>query len=437
MRPLAGLRVAVTIPPTQWFGGIDYAFAIEMADEMRALGASIFEVDVFACWLKNRVYIDETIARLRSFQPDVVVSLPNSGYVLPCATPGGENIFTDILQIPTIMLWDHGLLQFPRQVLEPLPQDPATSLPGCIDRLRRVLNHPLYFHYSPDRGHIEQMGRIGLIDPAKVHQFLQPAYPNFVRYGYARNRGSGFASRVAFAGNVYIQKSRDVPFRRDKILGDIENRVLDAKKSRLNECLWDLLMAEVDKLGRSTIAKLKLTPDSTFFWSFMHDEIEYVGNTEIRLAIIKGLKQECDFFGNFIEPDSLKTFRDAPHLRYRKCLEYFTELPLLFMNSDVIVDVINLGYNSGVSPKVMGCLASGGLVLFDYKDDFARIMGEFGNDIMYRSIDHLNDLIDRYLTNPRKRIDTIRYLQHRICNEFSFGALSQRFLVEEPVWRQS
>jgi len=437
VRPLAGLRIAVTIPPTQWFGGIDYAFAIEMTDEMRALGANIFEVDVYPCWLKNRVYIDETIAALRSFRPDVAVSLPNSGYVLPCATPDGENIFTDILQIPTIMLWDHGLLQFPKQVLDPLPQDHTASLPGCIERLRRVLNHPLFFHYSPDRGHIEQMGRFGLIDPAKVHRFLQPAYPNFIRYGYSRNRGGGYASRVAFAGNVYIQKSRDVPFRRDKTLGDIENRVLNAKKAHLDECLWDLFMAEVDNLGPSSAQKLKLTPDSTFFWSFMHDEIEYVGNTEIRLEILKGLKQECDFFGNFIEPDSLKAFRDAPHLRYRRSLEYFTELPLLFMNSDVIVDVINLGYNSGVSPKIMGGLACGGLVLFDYKDDFARSMGESGNDVMSRNIDHLNVLIDRYLTYPRKRIDTIRYLQNRICTEFSFGALSQRFLIEEPVWRKA
>jgi hypothetical protein len=122
-------------------------------------------------------------------------------------------------------------------------------------------------------------------------------------------------------------------------------------------------------------------------------------------------------------------------MRYRKCLEYFTELPLLFKNSDVIIDVINLGYNSGVSPKIMGCLACGGLVLFDYKDDFAQTMGGFGTGVMYRSIDHLNALIDHYLTNPRKRVDTIRYLQHRICTEFSFGALCQRFLVNEPIWR--
>ena len=435
MGPLTGLRVAVTIPPTHWFGGIDYNFAIEMSDEMRALGADLFEVDVYAFILRNKIHIDETIAALRSFRPDVAVALPNSGYILNCVTPTGENIFSDILQVPTVMLWDHGLLQIPKIVLDPLPQDPLEGIPGCVERLRRVLNHPLYIHYSPDRGHIEQMGRLGLIDPSKVQLFLQPAYPNFVRFGYTRDRSAAYASRVAFAGNVYLQRTKDVSFRRDQTLGEIESRVLVAKKSRLNECLWDLLMAEIERIGPAAANVLKLTPDSTFFWSFMYDEIEYVGNTEVRLAILKGLNQECEFFGNFVDPDSIGALRDQHHMRYRKCLEYFRELPLLFKNSDVIVDVINLGYNTGVSPKVMGCFASGGLVLFDYKDDFAQTMGDFGTEVMYRSIDHLNALIDRYLTNVSQRVDTIRYLQHRIATEFSFGRLCQRFLVDEPIWK--
>lgn len=436
MGPLAGLRVAVTIPPTPWFGGIDYAFAIEMADEIRALGAVVFELDVYPCALRNRVYVDDAIAALRSFRPDVAVSLPNSGYALHCVTTAGENIFADVLQIPTIMLWDHGLLQFPSHVLAPLPREPEAAADGSIERLRKVLNHPLYLHYSPDRGHLEQMGRLGLIDPTGVQWFLQPAYPNFVRYGYGKSRDNTYASRVAFAGNVYVQTADDLPFRRNPALAAIETRVLAAKTARLNECLWDLLMAEIGRLDSGTVRKLRLKPDSTFFWNFMYGEIEYVGNTEVRLAVLKGLKHDCDFYGNFIEPEGAASLRERHGMTFRKPLDYFTELPLLFLNSDVIVDVINLGYNSGISPKVMGCLACGGLVLFDYKADFAAAMGEFGSEVMYRTVDHLNALVDRYLTDRRRRLDTIRYLQHRVCTEFTFSALCRRFLVEQPAWRK-
>ena len=105
------------------------------------------------------------------------------------------------------------------------------------------------------------------------------------------------------------------------------------------------------------------------------------------------------------------------------------------MNSDVIVDVVNLGYNSGISPKIMGCFACGGFVLFDYKSDFHQSMGELGNEVMYRNLDDLNSKVEEYLTNPRKRRDVARYLQQRVCSEFNFAALSRKILVDQPAWR--
>jgi hypothetical protein len=168
----------------------------------------------------------------------------------------------------------------------------------------------------------------------------------------------------------------------------------------------------------------------------MHEEIETVGNTEVRLGVLTGLKRDFDFYGNFVEPDSVATLRDQYRMRFRKCLDYFTELPLLFMNSDVIVDIVNLGYNTGISPKIMGCFACGGLVLFDYKEDFHQSMGDIGDQVMYRSIDHLNSLVEEYLANPRKRRDVSRYLQQRVSAEFNFGALAKRILVEEPAWKK-
>jgi spore maturation protein CgeB len=99
------------------------------------------------------------------------------------------------------------------------------------------------------------------------------------------------------------------------------------------------------------------------------------------------------------------------------------------------VDVVNLGYNTGVSPKIMGCFACGGLILFDYKEDFGRIMGDVAEHVMNRDVDHLNRLVDEYLTNPHRRQDVSRYLQHRVATEFSFGALAKRLLVDEAAWK--
>jgi hypothetical protein len=434
--PLAGLRVVTTMPPHTWFGGVDYNFAVEMSEELRALGAEVVGLDVAAFNCRNERYIGDAIAKLRAFRPDVALALPNALYSLLCMTPKQENVFIDILQIPTLLLWDHGLLQLPKQILAPLPSTPAEASAGAIRRLRKILNHPLYFHYSPDRGHIDAMHKLGIIDRRKVHFFLQPAYPNYVRHGYRTVPGGSFRTRIAFAGNVYLQAARTLPFREEPVFEGIEKRVLTAKKSRLNECLWDLILGEIGALDGGTRRRLGLDADSTFFWNFLHEEIETVGNTDVRLSVLTGLEREYDFYGNFVEPASVNTLRDRYRVRFRKCLDYFTELPLLFMNSDLIVDVINLGYNTGISPKVMGCFASGGMVLFDYKDDFYQGMGEAGDQVMYRSVEHLNRMVDEYLGNPRRRRDVGRFLQHRAATEYSWAALGKKILADEAVWKR-
>jgi hypothetical protein len=432
--PLAGLRIAITLPPHGWFGGVDYNFAIEMSEELRVLGATVFDVDVAGFTSQNEIYVADVVEALKSFRPDVAVSLPNALYILLCVTRDQRNIFRDILRVPTLMLWDHGLLQLPRQILNHNPGTPEESQKGAIRRIRRILNHPLYLHYSPDKGHIAALDKLGIVEAKKVRFFLQPAYPNFVRHGYRTPPRNLFRSTVAFAGNVYLKAARDLPFRQNPVLAGIESRVLEAKKTRLTECVWDLLMAEIQALDGRTRKRLNLDANSSFFWNFMHEEIELVANTDVRLAVLTGLKREYDFYGNFMEPKSVAALRDRYRIRFRKCLDYFTELPLLFINSDVIVDVINLGYNTGVSPKVMGCFAAGGLMLFDYKEDFGRIMGDAADHVMYRTVDHLNLLIDDYLANPHRRRDGVQYLQHRVVTEFSFGVLAKRLLVDERAW---
>jgi len=433
--PLSGLKVVVTMPPHVWFGGVDFNFAVEMAEELRTLGAEVFDLDVAGFHSGNANYVQNAIEALKRFRPDVALPLPNALYALLCVTGEGKNVLRDILQIPTIMLWDHGLLQLPRQILNHLPATPEESQDGAIQRIRKELNHPLYFHYSPDRGHMQAMEKAGIMPASKVEFFLQPAYPNFVRHGYRTPLSNAFRTQVAFAGNVYLQAAEGVPFRKNAALGAIEERVLAAKKERLSECIWDLLMTEIASLDKGTRQQLRLEPDTTFFWHFMHEEIEMVGNTHARLNVLTGLKRAYEFYGNFMEPKAVEKLRSQYGVQFRKCLDYFTELPLLFMNSEVVVDIVNLGYNTGISPKIMGCFACGGLMLFDYKDDFRETVGNVADEVMYRSTDQLNAMVDAYLADPRKRRDISRYLQHRVATEFSFGVLARHILADKPLWK--
>ena len=88
--PLAGLRIVTTRPPLNWFGGVDFDFATEMAEELRALGAAVFELDTRGFIFPNRDYIKAITQELRSFRPDVAMSLPNATYALLCCSGQGN-----------------------------------------------------------------------------------------------------------------------------------------------------------------------------------------------------------------------------------------------------------------------------------------------------------------------------------------------------------
>jgi hypothetical protein len=433
--PLRGLRLAVTIPPRAWFGGVDYFFALDMAEELRRMGAATLPVDLAVICSGDSESTHGIIAAVRAFRPDVAIGLPNAGYIMACKTPTGENIFRDVLQIPSIMIWDHGVLQFAPQVLGALPSDAAASQDGCLKSLRAALDHSLYVHYSPDRGHIAAIDSLRILDGRKVRSFIQPAWPAYVRHDKESVQRSTHGSRLAFAGNVYVDASRQAPFRPNAFLEGIENRVLRAKEANFTAPLWDLLRTELNALDPIDRASARLGPDESFYWTFQTVEIETVGTTHARLHALTALRTEVDYYGNFCEPQVASTLESQYGLRFRGCLNCVTDLPSLYRNSELMIDVVHPGYISGTSPKIAACFAAGGTILFDYKNDFRDALGDVADAVMYRTVDQMNGLVETYLSQPSKKLAISRELQQRILREFTFTALWERVLAREPIWR--
>jgi Glycosyl transferases group 1 len=405
-----------------------------MAGELRALGATLLELNVQDFAGRDDVHIRRALDTVRSFRPDLAIALPNAGYAFLCVTADGKNVFRDVLELPTILIWDHGALQFSQLILAPLPKRADHASGGCIERLRRALSHPLFVHYSPDKGHIEAMDALGILDAARVRSFVHFAFPVYTREGHDRAATGSLTPRLAFAGNVYLEGSRKLPYRDNAILAGIESRMLEAKRANITASFWHLVLAELERYDRRTLKKLALQPDSTFFWSFVHDEIEIVGNTEARLGMLGALQHECEFFGNFVEPQMASVLRRQYGLRLHEPVDCLSGLPSLYRNSELIIDVINAGYISGTSPKVTSCLAAGGLILFDRKQDFKDEFGEIADLVMYRSHDHLHSLIEEYLGHPQLRREASGLLRERVMREFTFTAFSRRVLADEPAW---
>ena len=157
-RALRGLRVVVTRPPEDWFYGLAHQYAALYAETIRELGAEVLAVPVAPFVAQDDAAVRRVVGEIRLFRPDLAIGLHDAGYAVYCRaphTPRAEptNVFVDWLELPTILLWDHALLQFAPIVLGDLPDSPDDSAGGCLAFLREQLSHPLYVHVARDTGH--------------------------------------------------------------------------------------------------------------------------------------------------------------------------------------------------------------------------------------------------------------------------------------------
>src|SRR5258708_5652508 len=181
-------RIVVTIPPERWFGGADRRIAHTVRRQLeQRFGSTFYQLDTTPFVVKGEeAGQQDSLANLKAYNPQLAISLNNAGYGLACVVKDGEsslNLFTDILNIPMMLLWDHGLFQFPAITLSPLAKEVAESTGDALRRVREKINHPLMYHYPIDSGQVGEMRRIGLLQSHNVAAMPSLAYQPFIEYG--------------------------------------------------------------------------------------------------------------------------------------------------------------------------------------------------------------------------------------------------------------
>ena len=261
-------RVAITVPPKHWFYGIDGAFFSICRQSLIDLGCSVFEVSVDAFLPPDAARLPSLIEDVRSFRPEVAIGLPHGVSALLCRMPAERdgrrpNLFTDILELPTICIWDHEPVGLASQLLGPLPDHPAGSTAGAHKRLRDVLSHPLLLHCSRDTGQTRVMGELDLVDASRVMQLGSTTLPGFAPPAGEPEYAAGGGPDVSFIGHFYETPAYGAP-----TLAALAQSCIAEWIERSDSALWDVLNHHIAGLPPSLIAHLKLDRDETYFWQF-------------------------------------------------------------------------------------------------------------------------------------------------------------------------
>ncbi len=416
-----GLRIVVTRPPTEWFFGLAHQYASLYAETLRSMGAEVLAIPVLPFVAGDGRNAKEIVSEVRRFRPHLAVGLSDAGYALLCRWRRGwwwrrelANIFTEWLEVPTIMIWDHALLQFAPILLD-LPDRPDQSKRGCVDTFRAELSHPLFLHVARDSGHREVMHQLGVLPRERV--LLMPA---FAHPGCAAVEGttpSADAVDLAFFGSVRELRLDRRPARHHQALVELREAVLRKKLERLDVPLWDLFTRGIDALPRPLRSSLQLEPDQSFYWSLLAGEVE-VCQSRLRIAVLQSVGDRLDYYGHFGDPEL------AGPLRLRsETFAFGGDLGEAFHRARIVLDLVNQGWIHGFGSKVMNCFAAGGFMLLDRKRDFVDLFGPLAEAVSYASLSELGGKVDRYLGNVRERVELSAALGERIRSDYLMPSL--------------
>lgn len=389
-------RIAVTVPPSDWFHGISRALCDIYRGELAALGLDIFDVPMDAFLLPDVVLVDRIVSDLRAFRPELAFGLHKGACALLCRLPAGRdgwrpNIFTEVLDIPTVCLWDHAPLELADQLLAPHPADPGASVAGAMAKLRRSLTHPRLMHWSPDTGQTRIMRELGFQLPDRVIEEPLPALPGFAAQGTSEVRQGS----VAFVGHLY-QEPVTYPHRALKGLAENVVRTWVHAASRP---LWNVLSDQIGGMDAGLRKRLALDFDQTYFWHFAHRLVLHDAQTALRLHILGSAGVPVTCYGNVdTEQPGVPKNLIPVHVH----IPYGPELAACLSRHTIVIDVFNPGAIRGFSHKPMITFASGGFMLVNRKDDFIAAFGDVGEAVSYDpESGDLAAKIDHFLSNPR------------------------------------
>lgn len=416
-------RIAVTVPPVEWFHGIARAMFDIYRQALEVLGFEIFDVPVDAFMVPNATRIDNLLSDLRAFRPELAFGLPKGAYALICRLPAKEgdwrpHLFTEVLGIPTICLWDHAPLELADQLLTH-PAEPAGSVAGACETLRRSLTHPLLIHWSPDTGQTQIMEEFGFLQANPVIQESLPSLPFLLPRGTQPNRTEGRTTRAVFIGHFY----QEAPAYQAGELGILAEGIIRQWIPVSRQPLWYVLADHLAGVDPALRKRLALDPDQTFFWHFAHRLIVHQAQTTLRLSVLGSTRFPIACYGNL---NMALPGVPANLTAVDGHIPFGPELAAALARHTLTIDVFNPGSIHGYSHKPMLAFAAGGFMLVNRKRDFVRAFGEAGEMVSYDQ--DLDAKIDRFLTNPKHLADVRETIRETITARFQLGDVLARVL---------
>jgi hypothetical protein len=429
---LAGLHLAITLPPRHFFGGVDRFRAIDSAEALRRLGAIVFEFETDAAYGGDQEVLARQIESLKGFQADALVSASQAGYILQAGMYDrgsdnlfhSHNIFFDVPGLRMIMYWDHIIPQMTRFIINRWPGQPSDSGEGVLSRMRDIMRHPRMAHFIPDSGHVLQLQKMQVVSSATDYSMVTNIPRVFLESG-DQNSSRVPTHQIAFFGNLYLAAATKIDYGEHAAIEKVRDRALSALQNDWSLAPFYAYADAIEATDHAVRTQFHLYEDESFYWRFLFDELSVVANGEPRFRKINSLGRPICYFGGFADMES-RGAAAAAGWTVRETAPYGAALADLYSSVCVSIDVVNAPFIAGFSPKLFECYAAGGFMLTSQCGDLAKAIGDLADLISFSSAEELRSKVDWYLARPHERQQVTREIREIVRREHMAESLLMR-----------
>lgn len=255
------------------------------------------------------------------------------------------------------------------------------------------------------------------VNPSRIHKILQKKPANAARYN----------ADVSFVGTLY-HEDHDFYGRLDGISdytrGYLEG-IMDAQRKVygyhfIEEVLTQNVIADMQNASGYQLDRYGVqTLEYVFANYFIDRKITQLERIELLNAVA--------------ERFSLKLFTvdcNAPVIKAANMgtADYYTEMPYVFANSRINLNITLRSISSGIPLRCMDILNCGGFLLTNYQADFFRHLNADEHYVYFESRDDLLAKIEYYLSHERERIEIAQNGQRAVQANYSYKVIIPQIL---------
>lgn len=289
-----------------------------------------------------------------------------------------------------------------------------------------AVKYPMNRIFVFDKSQCEQLKKRGV-----ENVFYLPLGADIDSFDKINDKKNEFEADVAFVGSLYNESAKNlflqIPYLPPYVKGYVNALLQSQQKVSQNIISKEILSPDVWKEIKELV---NLTQVDSYDFSYEECFVSILQMEVTRRERCQAVTLLNEFFDFKLYTGSSIDFN--PKLKKEAYVDYENEMPLVFRNSRVIINITLRSITTGIPLRALDIMGCGGFLLTNYQSELAEYFEEGRECVFFYDLEDMVMKTDYYLKHEEERSRIAAEGYKKVKNEFSLkGQLAKMKIVLE------